>query len=79
MKLFVPSMGSITQTRPRGFGQSNVIDWPVSLSSPTTPSSGNLRRSPATINRWLARSASVTASSLAATWVFTGMLTGWPV
>ena len=46
MKLFVPSMGSITQTRSRGFGQSNVIDWPVSLSSPTTPSSGNSAAAP---------------------------------
>ena len=69
MKLLVPSIGSMTQFRPRGSWHSNVIDSPVSLSSPTMPSFGKRLRSPATMNRWLARSASVTASSLAAAWV----------
>src|SRR5689334_3144612 len=69
MKLFVPSIGSITQFRPLGFLHSKVIEVPVSDSSPMIPSSWKRARSPATICRCAARSASVTASSLAAAWV----------
>ncbi len=40
MKLFVPSIGSMTQFLPLGFLVSKVIDAPVSDSSPMIPSSG---------------------------------------
>ena len=40
MKLLVPSIGSITQTRPPGSGQSKVMADPVSFSSPMIPSPG---------------------------------------
>jgi hypothetical protein len=59
----------MTQTRPPGLGHSKVMAEPVSFSSPMTPSSGNRRRRPCTMKRWLARSASVTASFVVVAWV----------
>ena len=49
MKLFVPSIGSMTQTRRPGLGHSKVIASPVSFSSPIMPSPGNRRFRPATM------------------------------
>ena len=75
MKLFVPSIGSITQLRPAGSATSTVMSRPSADSSPMIPSPGCAARSRSTISACAARSATVTASSVVESWVFVSRCT----